>query len=386
MNKFVKLSTAVGAASVSLAFFATTAAFADTTATNTGDNAHINANTPNTSVVSVVNTNSSVTNQSTSTSANTGGNSANRNVGSASIDTGNAAVSNNLKSDTNNNKTNISNVGNTASSDAKLVNTGDDFRANANNSNTTSTSVVNSNFLMASQNAYSNVNTGDNSANRNASVAGDPSIVTGDAGVSNVFGVNGNDNQTTISNVGAGNGAGSDLMFVNTGDDAHVNANNTNSVATSVFNNNMAFVLQSATTFANTGNNRVNRNASVSGDAAVRTGDAGISNVFGVQANSNKTSINGLGLAGSASTAGLDVTNTGDDLSVNGNNSSTTVVSVFNNNGATVTQLICSDANTGDNQANRNASVDGNAGIFSGNAAMAAALMANANANWTAIN
>jgi len=384
MNKFSKLSAAAGVASVSLAFFAT-AALADTTATNTGDHATINASNTNSTTVGVSNSNSAMISQSVSASSNTGGNSANRNVGSASIDTGNAAVSNSLGVNANTNKTTVSNVGNTSSPDVKLVNTGDRFTASANNNNSTTVSVSNNNVLGASQSSSSNANTGDNRANRNASVNGDPSITTGDAGVSNVFNVAGNNNQTTLSNIGAGMGAGTNVKFVNTGDNADLDANNTNSVNVGVSNDNMAYIMQYAQSDANTGNNRANRNVAVTGGTSISSGDAGISNVFGVQANSNTTSINGMGLAGSGSEVMLDVTNTGDRLEVNGDNDTTTTVSVANGNTIVLSQTTCSDANTGDNQANRNVSASGNVGIFSGNAAMAAALMANANANWTSI-
>jgi hypothetical protein len=384
MNKLVKLSTAVGAAGVSLAFFATTAAFADTTATNTGNHVTINSNTTNSSTVSVSNSNSAMINQSTNSSSNTGGNDANRNVGSASVSTGNAAVSNSLGVNANTNKTSVSNVGNTTNPDVKLVNTGNDFDANANNTNATTVNVSNNNLLGVSQWSNSDANTGDNSANRNASVDGDPSITTGDAGISNVFNATGNNNQTTLSNIGAGMGMGNDVKLVNTGNHANLNANNTNSLVLGVENCNVAMIMQSAHSSSNTGDNRANRNVAVTGGSSITTGDAGISNVFGVHANSNTTSINGLGLAGSGSEA-LDVTNTGNHLDVNGNTTVATTVIVSNDNTITVEQETCDDANTGDNQANRNANVDGNTGIFSGNAAMAAALMATANANWTSI-
>lgn len=384
MNKLTKLSTVAGIAGVSLAF-AATAAFADTTATNTGDHATINASNTNTTSVAVSNSNNASISQSTNSSTNTGGNTANRNVGSASIDTGNAAVSNSLGVNANTNKTSVSNVGNASSPDVKLVNTGDRFTANANNTNTTSVGVSNNNSLMVSQSSNSNANTGDNKANRNASVDGDPSITTGDAGVSNVFGVTGNNNQTSLSNIGAGMGAGTNVTFVNTGDHADLDANNTNVLSLGVSNENCAVIMQSAFATSNTGDNKANRNVAVTGGTSISTGDAGISNVFGVQANSNTTNINGMGLVGSGSDVSLDVTNTGDHLDVDGDNSVTTVVAVVNGNSIVVEQETCSDANTGDNTANRNASASGDTSIFSGNAAMAAALMANANANWTSI-
>lgn len=384
MNKLVKLSTAVGAAGVSLAFFATTAAFADTTTTNTGNNVDVNAGSTNTSVVTVDNHNTAYTTQVSNSNVNTGGNEANRNIGNTSIRSGNATVNNAESVTANANQTAISGVGShSGSNDSSLVNTGNHVDLDAGNSNTTVVGVTNNNRAYATQMAYSNVNTGDNQANRNI---GNTSITSGAAGVTNVFGIDVNRNNTSISNVGAGFGNGNDLDIVNTGNHLDVNGGNTNTLVLGVSNYNDAMLMQMSNSCVNTGYNEANRNIGLTGaGAGINSGAASVGNVFSAMANGNTTGINGAHLFNSGSEA-IDLTNTGNHVTVNGGNSNTAVVTVANSNGLFSMQMSNSDVNTGDNDANRNIALTGaGAGIFSGNAALMAAMLASANANWTSI-
>jgi hypothetical protein len=384
MNKFTKISTAVGAAGVSLAFFATTAAFADTTATNTGNHVTVDAGSTNNTVVGVTNNNTAVTTQVSSSTVNTGGNTANRNIGNTSITSGNSTVSNAETVSANTNRTTISGVGsNTADNDASLVNTGDRVDFNTGSRNSTVVGVSNVNNAYATQMAFSDINTGDNTANRNI---GNTRVTSGNAGVSNVFGIDVNRSNTTISNVGAGNGNGGDLDVVNTGNHLRVNGGNTNNLVLGVSNYNNAMLSQMSIACVNTGDNEANRNIGLTGNGGtINSGNAAISNVFSATANSNTTGINGANLFNSGSDA-IDLTNTGDHVTVNGGNKNNTFVAVANHNGLFSMQLSHSNVNTGYNEANRNIALTGaGASINSGTAALMAAMMANANSNWTSI-
>jgi hypothetical protein len=314
---------------------------------------------------------------------NTGGNTANKNIGDTSIHTGTAAVNNALGVQANSNQTAINGgTANATGGDSSLVNTGNHVQFTAGDSNSTVIGVSNSNNAMATQMANSNVNTGDNKANQNI---GDTSITSGAAGVSNVFGLDVNKNATAISGFNAGNGNDSDLSVVNTGNHLDVNGGNTNSYVLGVSNTNNAYLMQMSNNCVNTGGNTANKNIGLDGVGAVMSGNAGVSNVFSATANGNTTGINGANLFNSGSDM-IDLTNTGNHVTVNGGNSNTTNVAVSNSNGLFSTQMSNSYVTTGDNTANSNIGLNGaGTSIYSGNAALMAAFLASANANWTSI-
>jgi len=321
--------------------------------------------------------------QSSSSNVNTGGNTASRNIGDTSITTGGAVVNNAFQANANSNNTSVSGLGGQSSSNSSLTNTGDNVNLNAGNKNETNVTVANSNVAEVGQSAMSNVNTGDNTANRNI---GDTSIKTGNTNIGNVFGVQVNGNQTALSNLGAGANCDNNLDVTNTGD--HVNAKGgcNNETNVTVANMNEALISQMAGAFVNSGNNTANRNISLDGgDASIMTGAANIGNLFSAEANGNVTGINGVG--GDTMGNNVDVTNTGDHLNVsNAGTHVVTNVTVANSNGAMVQQNAENCVTTGDNTANRNIATDGgDASIGSGNSALTSAFLAGANWNWTLI-
>ena len=92
-------------------------------------------------------------------------------------------------------------------------------------------------------------------------------------------------------------------------------------------------------------------------------------------------------LSGSSSGSSTNVTNTGDDAEVSNSNESNTDASVNNTNTANVSQTINADANTGYNEASRNISFGGNAGVINtGDASVNVIGVVNANSNTTGIN
>lgn len=384
MNTFTKFSAAVGTAGVSLAFFATTAAFADTTtATNTGNNVQVNAGSSSQTSAVVVNRNEATVTQTADTHVTTGNNTANRNIGGTSIQSGNAGVSNVLGAEANANTNAISVSGNQSNDESKLVNTGNNVRFNAGSNNTTVAAVTNLNQANVRQTANSRVNTGGNTANRNI---GETDVQSGSAAVHNALGVQANKNNTLIDLQGAGNG-GDSLTLVNTGNNVRFGTQgNGDLTALGVVNDNRANFSQLSDSVVNTGRNTANRNIGLEGvDASLTSGDAGISNVFSAAANANTSNILGTGLSGSGSDV-LDVTNTGNNVRVNGGSNDRTIVGVLNFNNATFTQRSFSRVNTGDNDANRNIDLSGfGTGIDTGNAGLASAFLAAANWNWTMV-
>jgi hypothetical protein len=167
MNNIIKLSSALGGAAVSMAF-CYSIAFADTTnLTNTGDKVDVQAGSSNHTNVTVNNSNNANINQSSDTNINTGGNTANRNIGDVSIDTGNANVTNAFSAQANANKTVISGLGGGTNNTTNLTNTGDYLNVHNNGGDSTNVRVNNNNDAYLNQYANSNVNTGDNKANRN---------------------------------------------------------------------------------------------------------------------------------------------------------------------------------------------------------------------------
>lgn len=94
--------------------------------------------------------------------------------------------------------------------------------------------------------------------------------------------------------------------------------------------------------------------------------------------------INGSSNNNSDSSSKAD--NTGDDVKVSESSSSNSQTTVSNNNSATVNQVINAEANTGNNEASRNISFGGDAGVITtGNATTNTVAVVNANNSTTAI-
>jgi len=386
MQTIVKLSTAFGAAAISMAF-ACGVAMADTNnVVNTGNNVHFNGGSSQTTNVGVSNSNSAVINQSSSSNVNTGGNTANKNIGDTSIATGTASVGNAFSANANSNATAVTLPSGQSSNDTKVVNTGNHVNVNAGSNNTTNVGVTNENSAVVGQSSYSNVNTGNNDANKNI---GDTHIVTGNAGVSNVFGTQVNSNQTLIG-LGNGNwegGNGDVLGITNTGNNLHVNGGSSNTTNIGVSNYNSAYIMQNAVACVNTGDNKANSNIGLNGaDASIMTGAANVGNVFSATANANLTGINGAGLFLSPAND-TNLTNTGNHVNVSGNGTTVnTDVYVTNANEALVSQSSENDTTTGNNKANSNIDTMGaGAVINSGMGGVLSGFMTNANFNWTGI-
>lgn len=180
--------------------------------------------------------------------------------------------------------------------------------------------------------------------------------------------------------------AAAQTEVTNTGDDTTVNNDATATDTTEINNDNYTDVNQSVDAEANTGYNQANGNISVNGGGAgiIQTGDATVNVVAGVNAGNNTNVINGNG--GGAS-SGSDVVNSGDGLTVNSNASATTYKIVRNRNTTIINQATNATANTGNNDATGNISVNGGpAGVIvTGNASTNVSYLVTANGNMTII-
>ncbi len=180
--------------------------------------------------------------------------------------------------------------------------------------------------------------------------------------------------------------AAAQTEVTNTGDDTTVNNDANSTDTTEIANDNYTDVNQSVDAEANTGYNEANGNISVNGGGAgiIQTGDATVNVVAGVNAGNNTNVINGTG-GGSSSDA--DVVNSGDGLTVNSNASATTYKIVRNRNTTIINQATNATANTGNNQATGNISVNGGpAGVIvTGNASTNVSYLVTANGNMTFI-
>jgi len=272
-----------------------------------------------------------------------------------------------------------------------VVNTGNHVTVDNGSSSSTNVNVTNNNTANVSQSSDNHVNTGGNDANRNI---GDTSVSTGNATVGNAFDTKVNSNSTNISNVG--NTSNNSTTLTNTGDHVLLFGNGGDTTNVRVTNNNNADISQHASNYVNTGGNDANRNI---GDVNIDTGNASVANVFSAYANKNVTDISGVGGHGHDS---LDITNTGDHVTVGCHDAALTLlflndfegngcgdstnINVRNHNDADISQDAYNKVNTGKNDANRNISLDGDVSIMTGTASVGNLFSAWANANGTAIN
>ena len=197
----------------------------DTSIVNTGNNADIDLSTRETNETTVHNHNTADVTQDVEAVGNTGDNTVTGNIGNTSIQTGDVRISTEVITNANNNYTFIidseeagfalfkhfvstflgidwedliSNGGNTNGGDSSIVNTGNNATILAENVQTRSVVVNNTNNATVTQNVIAKANTGGNSCDANV---GDCAITTGDAVITTRLIANLNNNFTFIGNV-----------------------------------------------------------------------------------------------------------------------------------------------------------------------------------------
>lgn len=355
----------------------------NTQVTNTGDNTSVESQTSNDQSTEVENNNSATVTQEVSAEANTGNNEASRNIsigGNAGmITTGDASVNTTGVVVANNNNTDVSGGGGSQKNTLGLANTGNDGTFSSSNDSKTLTSVQNNNKTVISQSAASKANTGNNKADRNISLGGAAGVIqTGNASTNTNFLVTANGNVVLIGGDSSGNGPGSgaSIYIANTGNRLQFWTLSSANNQTTLNNHNQAYVSQSCgypianlgyfldtdACSATTGGNTANGNIAYGDNAGViKTGDAKVEVTMVASANNNN---NQLGQSGGGSQNSLNAVNTGDDVDIETNSQTNTSTVIDNNNEAKVSQKVNAKADTGNNQANRNISFGGNAGVI----------------------
>lgn len=167
--------------------------------------------------------------------------------------------------------------------------------------------------------------------------------------------------------------------YTNTGSDSEVAQTTQNTTTAIGTSDNQAEVNQFVTAAANTGYNEASRNISIGGNAGmITTGDALVTSVGVVEANNSQTSM--VAEASQSPSTTNETTNTGDQSSIISHQSLTTEVLLTGNNAATIYQGTTASANTGNNVADRNISLGGQAGVIqTGDAGLSTSYLVAAN-------
>lgn len=239
----------------------------------------------------------------------------------------------------------------------------------------TSTTVVQNNNAVVSNKVVTGSSTGGNSVSKNT--GGDSSVTTGDA-----------DARVNITNKLNSNSASIDCckaddlsaIISGNGADSENEIEVKQKSATGIYQDNKAEVENVVLADTDTGDNKADKNTN--GDVTVTTGDADTRVGVSTTANSNSAKIGGTG----ENTGSLEA-----EISGNGYDSENEIelklkqdTSVYQDNSARVGNTVVADANTGDNQANKNTS--GDVEIETGDAMVIAGIDNKLNFNWADIN
>ncbi len=240
------------------------------------------------------------------------------------------------------------------------------------------TNVTQSNYANFTNNIGGDANTGDNDANKNT--GGDVSVKTGDATVNTTVNNSANQNWAEVdccSNNNlevkiSGNGYNSD----NT-----VNYNNAGSQSNdiNIDQHNKAYFDNNIYSDAKTGNNDANKNTG--GDVEIDTGDASVTVMVSNWANANSARV---GNGSDGKTLSLWILDNGADSDNDITVDLESDVDVHQGNKADFDNDVYADANTGDNDANKN--TGGDVEITTGDATVDVTVDNMANFNWADLN
>lgn len=262
-------------------------------------------------------------------------------------------------------------------SDLSVVNSGDDADISTSTTSNSTVTVSNSNTATINQSATSTSNTGGNTEEGN--IGGGSNIHTGNAVTAFSFEASANENMTAISGTPQTNSMIHMLDIVNTGDDAEVESEMTNTNTVDVTNNNSAYITQNFTAYTNTGDNTSEGN--IGPGNGIVTDNSLVSGNFDVTVNKNATFLN---LGSQAPIQGMEgsLTNTGDEADIDANSTSETTIQVANYNSALVNQMMNVTQNSGGNSSEGNV---GSAGIATGGTHVIGYMNVWANKNTTGI-
>ena len=359
MNKLQKRLVSA-AATATLLLNSLTPAFAATTFeitgnTNDGNNT-TNVATSNTTAVTQ--SNNANVNNNISATANTGDNDANRNAGGdVNVDTGDATVTTVVENDLNHNSADVESCGGCGFGDLEVkisgnTNEGDN---DATVRGVQQTIVSQNNEADVDNNIHSSATTGYNDTNRNA--GGDVTVTTGNAEVTTEVTTVANTNSVRID---GGEGGTVSARITGNTNDGDNDLGLTLSATTWIDQDNDADVDNDIDSYAKSGNNDANRNAL--GSVVIDTGDAEVSTEVVNALNSNSALVEG-GEGSEVDAVITGNTNDGDNDILLGLNA---LLSVAQENEGDLDNDIYAKADTGDNDANRNAG--GEVEISTGNA------------------
>jgi hypothetical protein len=238
---------------------------------------------------------------------------------------------------------------------------------------TNTTTVVQDNKADVTNYIEASADTGENDANRNT--GGDVSVETGDATtdveVMNML----NGNSANVDNCDCDGDV--DVLISENGDNSTNKVKLDSDDTTGVFQYNKAKVMNKVDAEAETGENDANRNTG--GDVTVDTGDATTDVDVVTMANKNVASV-GNGGDGNGGTVSARIVGNGADTYNKIKLDLDRIVLVDQDNKARIKNKVKADAETGENDANRN--TGGEVGITTGDADVAVGVDNMVNFNW----
>lgn len=243
-----------------------------------------------------------------------------------------------------------------------ITGNGSDPKSTINLSNSSNTTVVQSNNATVNNDVKTNLSTGGNRANDNT--GGNVLVDTGNAKSTVNLSTVANSNKANVDGCSACNGGNVTVNVSGNGSDSKNRVNLDNSSSTNLFQNNNANVNNNVDTKANTGNNDANRNTG--GDVTVYTGNITSNVDVSTNVNSNVANVGNGNGSGEGAGADIKVVGNGSDSrnTVQLNNTPSTVVT--QDNYAQVNNTVKSKLTTGNNDANDN--TNGDVTVDTGNA------------------
>ncbi len=379
----------------------------DTNVANTGDDVDTSTSNNQNSSTDVNQTNDADVSQNTNAYAETGNNEAEKNIainGNAGmITTGDAAINVTGVVSANNNQATVNGGGAGSGNTTNLSNTGSGITTTTSANGTDSLFISQGNTALIHQGTNAKASTGNNRARGNIAIGGIAGgIITGNASIDTNYLVAANGNVAIVGGTSSngGPGSGASIYILNSGNMMNATSASNQNHYLVVTNENRALIAQTcgvpesslgrivnaSSCISNTGGNDSSRGIAVNGDAGViETGDAVVNVNMAAVANSNTTTVNNNG-AGCGDT-NTDMLNSGDDVTTTNSTNCNDSTTVNSENDATVRQEVNAKAITGNNTANRNIAINGNAGVIkTGNAIINVTMTAQVNDNNTTIN
>ncbi len=361
-----RLASAIAAGAL-LLNLATPAFAAEITISGNGDSSDNTADVKIEQSSSVVQNNDAKVKNDIKVDSDTGNNDANRNTGGdVDIDTGNASTNVTVDNTLNSNSATLDCCPSNGNTELKISGNGVDSDNDIKLDQKSNTGIFQDNKAHVDNKVDVDSDTGNNDANRNT--GGSVSITTGDADVTVGLSTTANANLAVLGGSGGGGSAGKlSAWIVGNGDSSDNDIDVKIDSAQAIDQDNDAKVKNEVKADADTGNNDANRNTG--GDVDIDTGDATVDVTVDNLLNFNSADLNcgcllndwELKISGNGVDTDNDIKLNLKDDKKNG---------VFQDNKAHLdNKLKDIDADTGDNDANRNTGdPDGDPSVTTGDA------------------